>query len=169
MAKCQSLPTSFLRPALGTAGFVGWHTWDQLRKADYQPVPSESLCYVVYRPSSAAPKFLCPSHGGRFKDRDPTARIDILESEWVTGAHVVYIGKATVGLRRLKAYARFGAGEPVAHWGGRYIWQLADSDELLVAWHEISWQESARAYEKRLLAHFAGLHHGRRPFANLAG
>lgn len=163
------LPTSFLRSDLEAAGFVGWHTWDQLRKADYQPVPSEPLCYVVYRPSTAAPEFLDANQGGHFKGRDATRPIEILEAKWVTGAHTVYIGKANVGFRRLKAYARFGAGEPTAHWGGRYIWQLADSEELLVAWHEISWQEPARAYEKRLLAHFGTMHEGRRPFANLAG
>lgn len=71
--------------------------------------------------------------------------------------------------RRLSQYARFGAGEPVAHWGGRYIWQVARSNELLVAWHPVSWNEPARAYEKRLLAHFSHLHHGKRPFANLTG
>jgi hypothetical protein len=72
----------------------------------------------------------------------------------VPGAEVVYIGKADDAGRRLKQFARFGAGEPVGHWGGRYIWQLADSSELLVAWHAISWEELARDYEKRLLARF---------------
>lgn len=82
---------------------------------------------------------------------------------------VVYIGKADVADRRLRQFARFGAGEKIGHWGGRYIWQLLDSDQLLVAWHAISWAELARDYEKRLLAHFAGLHGGVRPFANLTG
>ena len=57
----------------------------------------------------------------------------------------------------------------MAHWGGRYIWQLDDTDQLLVAWHAINWSEDAREYEKRLLAHFADLHDNRRPFANLTG
>lgn len=69
----------------------------------------------------------------------------------------------------MKQFARFGAGEPVRHWGGRYIWQLSDARTLLVAWHVITWGEHARDYEKRLLAHFARLHDGRRPFANLSG
>lgn len=70
---------------------------------------------------------------------------------------------------RLGEFARFGAGEAIAHWGGRLIWQLADVHELLVAWHAIRWAEKARDYEKRLLAHFAELHGNRRPFANLTG
>jgi hypothetical protein len=49
------------------------------------------------------------------------------------------------------------------------IWQLADAGELLIAWHAVTWDETARQYEKRLLAHFADLDDGRRPFANLTG
>lgn len=80
-------------------------------------------------------------------------------------AQVVYIGKAHELYTRLKAYARFGAGEPVAHWSGRLIWQVAGADELLVAWRP----GSARELEKLLLARFAELHAGRRPLANLTG
>jgi hypothetical protein len=82
---------------------------------------------------------------------------------------VVYIGKADVASRRLTQFARFGAGDKMGHWGGRYIWQLADSADLLVTWHEIAWDELAREYEKRLLARFAELNSGARPFANLTG
>jgi hypothetical protein len=48
-------------------------------------------------------------------------------------------------------------------------WQLADADDLLVAWHEITWAEAAREYERRLLRAFVEQHDGRRPFANLTG
>jgi hypothetical protein len=88
---------------------------------------------------------------------------------WVSGAHVIYVGKADVASRRLVEFAKFGAGAPIGHWGGRYIWQLADSSESLIAWHPISWEESARDHEKRLLAWFRDLHGGERPFANLTG
>jgi hypothetical protein len=87
---------------------------------------------------------------------------ELLEAKWVPGAHTVNVGQADVANRRLKQFARFGVGEPIGHWGGRYIWQLADSDELLVAWHPISWQEVAREYEKRLLARLGELDDGRR-------
>ena len=94
--------------------------------------------------------------------------VAVLNGAWVTDSPVVYIGKADVANRRLKQFARFGVGEPVGHWGGRYIWQLADSADLLVAWHPISWGEPAREYEKRVLTRFAEIH-GARPFANLTG
>jgi len=163
------LPESFARADLEAAGFAGWRSWSELRAGALRAAPSGPAAYVVYRPSSAAPKFLGANPGGRHKGQDPTVTLQALEANWVPGSHVVYIGKANVADRRLKQFADFGAGKPVGHWGGRYIWQLADSDELLVAWHEVSWMETARDYEKRLLAHFAQLHGGARPYANLVG
>ncbi|APB00222.1 hypothetical protein [Nocardia seriolae] len=45
------------------------------------------------------------------------------------------------------------------------IWQLADSDELLVGWREVV---DARALEKAMIAEFVAMH-GKRPFANRTG
>ena len=162
-------PRSFSRIDLEAAGFQGWLTWDALRTSDFSAVTSGPAAYVVYRTADTAPSFLPANPGGRFKDKDPTAPLQTLSSNWVAGAHAIYVGKADVADRRLKQFARFGAGEPVGHWGGRYMWQLADSAELLVAWHAISWAERARDYEKRLLTRFGELFDGHRPFANLTG
>lgn len=148
---------------------MGWRTWEELRGEDFAPVPAGAAAYVVYRPSDRQPVFLPANPGGHFKGQDPTVDRSVLKAKWVPGAHTVYIGKADVANRRLKQFARFGAGEPVGRWGGRYIWQLADAAKLLVAWHAISWPEAAREYEKRLLARFAELDDGQRPFANLTG
>lgn len=169
MSQIPPLPESFRRADLETVGFVGWRTWDELRINDFGGVPHASATYVVYRPSAGEPTFLTANPGGHFKDKDPTIAVDALKAKRVADAHVVYVGKADVTSRRLKQFARFGDGEPVGHWGGRYIWQMADSSEVLVAWHAISWEEPARNYEKRLLAHFGDLHEGTRPFANLTG
>lgn len=169
MPPIPPLPTSFRRADLEQVGFVGWQGWDELRAADFSTVPSGPVAYVIYRSSASELAFLSASPGGRFKGKDPTAPVELLRAKWVPDSDVVYIGKADIASRRLKQFARFGAGERVAHWGGRYIWQLADSAELLVAWHPVSWTESARDYEKRLLTYFSELHGGARPFANLTG
>jgi len=162
-------PASFFREDLKEAGFVGWRTWKDLHASRFADIPGGPGVYVVYRPSSAPPVFLDVNPGGHFKGRDPTVNVERLAAAWVQDAHVIYIGKAE-GLRvRLRQYARFGAGEPVGHWGGRYVWQVSDSDETLVAWHAITWQERARDYERRLMQQFADVHAARRPFANLVG
>lgn len=169
MAPIPPLPGSFGRSDLEAAGFVGWETWDELRANELAAVSRDPAAYVVYRTSASAPNFLTVNPGGHHKGQDPTVAVDALKANWVSGSQVVYIGKADVAKRRLKDFAAFGAGRPVGHKGGRYIWQLADADDLLVAWHPISGTEVARDYEKRLLAQFAELHDGARPFANLTG
>jgi len=163
------LPRSFVRRDLETCGFAGWCTWNALRSSDLAEVTPGPAVYVVCRPAKSAPDLLAVNPGGHFKEKDPTVPVGELESNWVGGSHVIYIGKADAGRRRLKQFAQFGAGRKIGHWGGRYVWQLADSAQQLIAWHAISWGEAARVYEKRLVAHFAELHGGARPFANLTG
>jgi hypothetical protein len=165
-----SWPRSFLRADLHGAGFRSWRTWQELRESAFEGVPRAAGTYLVYRPSAATPEFVAVGTGGHFKGRDPNVPVATLGVKWVPGAHSVYLGKGDKLQTRLKTYGRFGAGEPVAHWGGRYIWQLADADELLVAWREVGEDfETARLDEIALLARFAELYDGRRPFANLTG
>lgn len=163
------VPVRFDRAALEEAGYIGWRTWQQLRDSGLAEVPRASGCYVVQRQRAEPPAFVAVSPVGHFKGKDPTVPLERLESEWVVGASTVYIGKANELRTRLKAYALFGAGEPVAHWGGRLIWQLEDAAELLVAWRALTSPGPARDLERRLLARFAELNHGRRPLANLTG
>jgi hypothetical protein len=129
-------------------------------------VPSAPGGYVVFRPRTNAPTFLAVNPGDRFKGRDPSVSTERLHAEWVSGTPVVYIGKADILRTRLTSFARFGAGKPVGHWGGRLIWQLADSAELLVAWRPLAEDGTAREFERRLLRRFAELYDGQLPFAN---
>jgi hypothetical protein len=160
-------PSSFDSGDLRAAGFVGWTTGHELRAAGFASVPSTPAVYLVYRPENTSPTFLAVNPAGHFRGKDPTIVGWALQANWVPNAHVVYIGGSDDVKPRLDELARYGAGEAVGHPGGRYIWQLADSAELLVAWHEITWGEAARDYERRLVKRFMDLYGGAVPFANL--
>jgi len=145
--------------------FDGFVTFEQLRK-DANAVPLTGGVYIVARQASDPPAFLAESCGGHFKGRNPTELVDALESKWVPDAEVLYIGKGDVLRRRVKQYASFGAGRPIGHWGGRYIWQLPDSDQLIVAWKACDVDETPGYLEGRLATRFKQIY-GRLPFANI--
>ncbi|GAA1059773.1 hypothetical protein GCM10009573_11990 [Agromyces bracchium] len=127
-------------------------------------VPIGPGVYVVSRPSRAVPEFLDVSPAGWFKGKDPSLPVDELERRWVGETSVIYIGKATSLRTRLSQYRRHGEGTPVGHWGGRMIWQLADSAHLLVGWRETP-DDDPESVESAMLAEFAATH-GALPFAN---
>jgi hypothetical protein len=108
--------------------------------------------------------FLPSNPAGRFKERDPSASDDALSANWVEGAEIVYIGKADNLRRRLREFVRFGEDAPIGHWGGRLIWQLKDSAELLVAWKETP-DRVPREIEGEMIAAFRSVW-DKPPFAN---
>jgi hypothetical protein len=156
----------FERRELQAQGFSGFVTFAELWESWLSLISKEAGVYAVLRESETPPRFLDSSPGGRFKRKDPTVPISTLETKWVRGAHLIYLGKGDNLQRRLKEYARFGRGEPVGHWGGRYIWQLADSEGILVCWKLCGPEVSARALESVLLDAFVAKY-GRLPFANI--
>jgi hypothetical protein len=89
------------------------------------------------------------------------------DANWVPGASVVYIGKAKHGRlrKRLEEFVRFGRGGKDRHWGGRLIWQLDKSEELLVAWRVLPTDLDPVAIEKEMLSAFRA-DYGKPPFAN---
>jgi hypothetical protein len=155
------------REALEAEGFTGFLTFETLRSTGYGTVPVDAGLYAVLRPSVEPPLFLERSPGGRFKRRDPTVPVRQLEARWVEGCPIVYVGKATSLRTRVKAYGDFGAGRPVGHWGGRFIWQLGDSADLVVAWRRAAAGETAPGAEAALLRRFKK-RYGCLPFANIA-
>jgi hypothetical protein len=146
-------------------GFSGFVTVSFLRESACRQVPEVPGVYLAIRPQPQPLIFLDHSTGRHFKGRDPTVSIQELQQAWVAGAVVIYIGKAHVLRRRLHSYMRFGKGEPAPHWGGRYIWQLADAVGMLVCWKETP-DEDPRQVEQRLIQEFR-VRYGKRPFANL--
>lgn len=151
------------RAELEAKGFGGWITFETLR-GQLAEVTSAGGVYVVVQAVGSEAEFRDTNPGGRFKDQDPTVDAAALQANWVEGAEVVYVGKADNLRRRLSEFARFGAGKPVGHWGGRLIWQLARSTDLLVAWRETP-GAVPKDVETRMLAEF-GAAYGKAPFAN---
>lgn len=118
-----------------------------------------------------SPSFLEHGTCGRFKDREPNVPISTLKENWVNGAETIYIGKAgsltgNATLRkRIKQYLKIGQGKKVGHWGGRYIWQLKDSEKLAFCWCETPNDEPGDI-ETKLIQDFKEKY-SKRPFANL--
>ena len=153
---------SWNRAWLEQQGFVGWVPFSSLPVVKPPALPG---VYVVMRESTGVAEFLDVSPAGWFKARDPSVTPEVLKANWVAGAQVIYIGKATSLRSRLSQYRRHGEGKPVGHAGGRYIWQLADSSSQLVAWKATA-DEDPAGVESRLIADFRA-DYGMRPFANL--
>ena len=136
----------------------------QLRESQCKELPKRPGVYVVMAPSRFRSVFINPGTGGYFKGRDPNVGLTVLRSRWISGARELYIGKASRNLRqRVWRFLEFGCGKPVAHWGGRLIWQLKDSRNLLLAWYT---DPSPNQEEKRRLQQFEQKY-GQLPFANL--
>jgi hypothetical protein len=163
----------FTADGLKQAGFDGFTTFAALLGGELERVPREAGAYVVIRSSPTPPSFLETSCGGHFKGRNPTATAETPGSKWINECSVLYIGKADRSspkrslYHRLREYALFGSGKPIGHWGGRYIWQLADSADLVVAWRVAAPGQTGADVEAELVSLFKQ-RFGRLPFANIA-
>ena len=119
---------------LKAAGFEGFIPVAQLQ-TDSTAIPRTAGVYMVVYTGENMPEFLSRGTGGFFKGKDPNVSITELGTNWVKNTCVVYIGKAGTTLRkRLNQYLKFGNGQNIGHWGGRYIWQIKNSGNLLLCW-----------------------------------
>ena len=153
-------------------GFLGFFAVDELRDGRLCQVPQEAGVYLILRTETAPPVFLEINAAGYFKGKDPTVSVSKLRENWVAGTQTIYIGKAggsksKATLRsRLDQYFKFGAGRPVGHQGGKYIWQVEGSEFFIVCW-KLTPNQIPREVEVKLIEQFRAEHNGRLPFANL--
>ncbi len=163
---------------LKKAGFEGFCSVEKLRD-DLSGIPAVAGVYMVVYQGNGMPEFLEVGTGGLFKGKNPNVAVSELKSNWVDGTCVVYIGKAggvdakgkksnSKLQKRISDYLDFGNGVSVGHWGGRLIWQIKDSKDLLFCWKAIPEHKSNPVeIEKELIADFKRQYGGKRPFANL--
>ncbi|WP_208644989.1 hypothetical protein [Mucilaginibacter kameinonensis] len=150
-------------------GFEGFKSISELFQSS-STLPDEQGVYCILTPINGICNFLEVGCGGHFKGKNPNVSLQELKRNWVLGSQVIYIGKAGGEGRkstlrtRLRQYLKFGHGKPVGHWGGRLIWQIQNSSDLIVCWKSLPSQEP-REYEAELIRHFVS-RFGQRPFAN---
>lgn len=160
------------------AGFVGFVKMGELFH-DTSCIPPIKGVYFILKTDKKPPEFLSIGTGGYFNGENPNVSIAKLKSNWVEGIIVIYIGKgggfnkkkgvesyATLK-SRLKTFISFGNGNKAAHRGGKYIWQLKNSAELLVCWLPTPEKEPTDI-ETYFITEFKK-QYNQRPFANNRG
>ena len=161
---------NFSKQALVDDGFEGFISVKDLWR-DMTVIPKQMGVYMVINMESTV-EFINPGVGGFFKGKDPNVDISQLKDKYVDSL-VVYIGKAggsTSGatlFSRIGQYLKFGQSKNVGHYGGRYIWQFKNHQNLLFCWKTLNDQEPI-VLEKELLSFFK-VEYGKLPFANLVG
>jgi len=150
-----------------SSGFKGFIRIGELMERGCSGIDNAPGVYLILRRSAEPPIYLEKGTGGWFKGIDPNVPVSVLREKWVDGTEIVYIGKAGTSLqRRLRTYMKFGMGFPAPHKGGRYIWQLAGSRQLLVCWKVLPESIDPAQYENMMIREFEEIH-GKLPFANL--
>lgn len=160
-------PTVMVRSDPEYTGFEGFLPLRSVLE-NLSLIPGKPGIYVVVRKNRSRARFNSRSAAGRFKDRDPTHPVEKLKEKWVPGATVVYIGKAGPAAsrslrKRIRELVQFGSGKPVAHWGGRALWQLQGIWGAQIAWKTTA--SDPRDAERQMIKEFV-LRFGRLPYAN---
>ena len=122
--------------AAGFRGFVPFTALDA-----YRSDLCSSGVYCVLRPEASKVLLTETSTAFWYQGKNPAYPTMKLQRRWELPTPVLYFGKAggidggTSLWERLDLYRRYGAGENVAHRGGRALWQVQDAGkQLLVGW-----------------------------------
>lgn len=130
----------FTQGGLKAAGFGGFVSFGAL-DGHHAELSSPGV-YAVLRPEGSDLLLTETSTGFWYQGRNPAYRLAKLQKRWDLPTPVLYIGKAgdiegggTTLWQRLQLFRRYGAGENVAHRGGRAIWQVQGAaSQLSVCW-----------------------------------
>lgn len=145
-------------------GFKCFESVKDLRE-DSSLIPQKKGVYLVLKPQDMDVKFLETGTGGHTKG-NPNVSIDKLKAKWIEDTLVLYVGRTGRTLyERINELLRFGQGENIDHWGGRYLWQINHSEELVICWKEMQ-DEDPEEIWKQLLWDFESVY-SKLPFANL--
>ena len=157
------------KKSLSADGFTGFRP---ILTLEINRIPQRQGIFAILQPAGFDPRFLAESTAGVFKKKKPSLSREQLFAEWVPDADVLFIGKASPGSKgnrglrpQIQEFMDFGEGKPPGHWDGRLIWQLANAEDLLVAWKELPAEELNTA-QADYHTEFVQLY-GRLPFANL--
>jgi hypothetical protein len=153
------------------AGFSEGLTSAALRVNRHRGPDARPGVYAVVYPFETEPVFLPEGTGGRFKGRDPNVPTAEFDGRWVSQSRLLYFGKAGAPGEsgqlhdRITLLSRFGNGVKASHWGGRLLWQIDRSADLMVRWRPTP-DEFPRRVEQRLIRAFVS-RYCTLPFANL--
>jgi hypothetical protein len=151
--------------------FEGFISVESLRKGISPYVPTVKGIYQILDLSGQEPIFKKKNKAGRFRGENPTVDVNELKKNWVQNTIVLYIDQAGGGTSsatlnsRIRQLISFGGGKPIAHWGGRYLWQLENAQNLTLCWKLTPKSDPAKLkkdYIRRFVADYGNL-----PFANL--
>ena len=137
--------------------------------------PDVEGVYVVLRESAVRPTFREDTH------RKPRSKIYTAaqaEAEWVDGSQMLYVGKGPLrkprrgrrqGLaQRINEMRAHGHDGGANHYGGKLLWQIEDTDSLLIAW-KVLIEGTADDVETALIRRFMDqAESGRTPYANIS-
>ncbi|MCE8183250.1 hypothetical protein JFY62_08330 [Porphyromonas gingivalis] len=144
-------------------GFKGFESVKDLRE-DSSRIPKKKGVYLVLKPQDMDVDFLETGTGGHTKG-NPNVSRDKLKAKRIEDMLVLYIGRTGRTLyKRINELLRFGQGESIGHWGGRYLWQINHSEELVICWKEMQ-DEDPEEIKNRLLLDFESKY-SKLPFAN---
>ncbi len=152
------------------------NVWDLLHNIhNCSTIDEKCGVYAVVYKKNDIPDFKDPGSGPEIWDgRKVNVSVGELADNWITfkngDEHIIYIGRAggentkTNLKKRIRKYILFGLGNKVAHYGGRYIWQIGNFRDLEINWEPV---DRPAEIERNLLDQFKKEHNQRLPFANL--